>query len=239
MGWRRSYWFGLSGLLAVVLGASGCGSSPNAAQAVRALVAGLPVHARAQPLDNALVTSSPDGGFYTDPTYLHFYFMRRVPLDDILPLLPAQEAGDASSLAPLGPLLEVVVRATNSGASTTAVDLTQSVLESTVTSRLDPRRASSALQRTYYRPIRPIVVLSSYRLDVCSADVNPGAVVWMLAVFPPVNRGHRIALYDPEFIKPAAKGFFLPVGRGALPAPPPRTLYAQDVDHCIQILNES
>ncbi|MGH7608776.1 MAG: hypothetical protein ACREOD_02360 [Candidatus Dormibacteria bacterium] len=228
----------LSALLGA-LGVAGCGSAPSAAQAVAALGRGLPVRSHAQPLHSALVTSSPDGGFYNDPTYIHFYFLRRVPLRDVLPLLPSQEAQDAESLANLGPLLEVIGEATNPGASTTAVDLTQSVLESTVTRRLDPKRATTSVQRSYYDPIRPIVVLSSYRLDVCSADVNPGAKVWMLAVFPPVSTRFPVAVYDPEFVKPAAKGFFLPVERGALPASVPRALYAEDVDRCIQILNES
>lgn len=218
---------------------AGCGSNPNATEAVAALGSGLPISHHAHPLANALVTSSPDGGFYTDPTYLHFYYVRRVQLRDVLPLLSGPEAKDARSLAGLGPLLEVVVMATNPGASTTAVDLTQTVLESRVTSRLDPRAVHSAIQKTYYHPIRPIVVISSNRLDVCSADVNPGAKVWMVAVFPPVNTLVKVAFVDSEFVTPTVHGFYLPVGKGALPARVPTTLYSQDVDHCIQILNES
>jgi hypothetical protein len=83
------------------------------------------------------------------------------------------------------------------------------------------------------------VVLSSNRLDVCSADVNPGAKVWMVAVFPPVNTSVKVAFVDSEFVKPKVHGFYLPVGKGAIPARVPATLYSQDVDHCIQILNAS
>ena len=225
-------------LTALVL-LAGCSSSPSASQAVAALGSGLPVSQHAQPLDSALVTSSPDGGFYVDPTYLHFYYLRRVQLSDVVPLLSGAEAHDAQSLAGLGPLLEVVVTVTNPGASTTAVDLTQTVLESRVTSKLDPRGLHTSVQKSYYQPIRPIVVISSNRLDVCSADVNPGAKVWMVAIFPPVNTSIKIALVDPEFVKPKVHGFYLPVAKGAIPARMPATLYTQDVDHCIQILNES
>jgi hypothetical protein len=218
---------------------AGCSSSPSATAAVAALAGGLPVSHGAHPLDSALVTSSPDGGFYTDPTYLHFYYLRQVQLSDVEPLLSGSEATDVRSLSGLGPLLEVVVTATNPGASTTAVDLTQTVLESSQTSKLDPRGVHTALQRTYYNPIRPIVVISSNRLDVCSADVNPGAKVWMVAVFPPVNTSVKIALVDSEFVAPKVHGFYLPVAKGAIPSRVPTPLYSQDVDHCIQILNES
>jgi hypothetical protein len=218
---------------------AGCSSSPSAAAAVAALAGGLPVSHGAHPLDSALVTSSPDGGFYTDPTYLHFYYLRQVQLRDVEPLLSGSEAIAVRSLSGLGPLLEVVVTATNPGASTTAVDLTQTVLESSKTSRLDPRGVHTALQRTYYSPIRPIVVISSNRLDVCSADVNPGAKVWMVAVFPPVNTSVKIAVVDSEFVAPKVHGFYLPVAKGAIPSRVPTPLYSQDVDHCIQILNES
>ncbi|MGH7665701.1 MAG: hypothetical protein ACREN1_00065 [Candidatus Dormibacteria bacterium] len=226
---------GLAGLLLL----SACGAATTAGEAVAALASGMPVSPQARPLDSALVTSSPDGGFYTDPTYLHFYYLRLVQLDDVVPLLSGSEAQDARALAGLGPLLEVVVTATNPGASTTAVDLTQTVLESTVTKRLEPKGVVTALTKTYYNPIRPIVVISSNRLDVCSADVNPGAKVWMVAVFPPINRGVKVALVDSEFVAPRVHGFYLPVGKGALPSRVPKTLYSQDVDHCIQILNES
>lgn len=218
---------------------AGCSSSPSAAAAVAALAGGLPVSHGAHPLDSALVTSSPDGGFYTDPTYLHFYYLRQVQLRDVEPLLSGSEAIAVRSLSGLGPLLEVVVTATNPGASTTAVDLTQTVLESSQTSKLDPRGVHTALQRTYYNPIRPIVVISSNRLDVCSADVNPGAKVWMVAVFPPVNTSVKIAVVDSEFVAPKVHGFYLPVAKGAIPSRVPTPLYSQDVDHCIQILNES
>jgi hypothetical protein len=218
---------------------AGCSSSPSAAAAVAALAGGLPVSHGAHPLDSALVTSSPDGGFYTDPTYLHFYYLRQVQLRDVEPLLSGSEAIEVRSLSGLGPLLEVVVTATNPGASTTAVDLTQTVLESSQTSKLDPRGVHTALQRTYYNPIRPIVVISSNRLDVCSADVNPGAKVWMVAVFPPVNTSVKIAVVDSEFVAPKVHGFYLPVAKGAIPSRVPTPLYSQDVDHCIQILNES
>jgi hypothetical protein len=235
---RRRSVFGAALLAGLVL-LAGCGSNPSATEAVAALGSGLPISQHAQPLANALVTSSPDGGFYTDPTYLHFYYVRQVQLRDVLPLLSGSEAKDARSLAGLGPLLEVVVTATNPGASTTAVDLTQTVLESRVTSKLDPRGVHSAVQKTYYQPIRPIVVISSNRLDVCSADVNPGAKVWMVAVFPPVNTSVKVAFVDSEFVTPTVHGFYLPVGKGAIPARVPTPLYSQDVDHCIQILNES
>ena len=225
--------------LATLVLVAGCGSNTSASQAVAALGGGLPISQHARPLENALVTSSPDGGFYTDPTYLHFYFVRQVPLRDILPLLSGSEAHDAKSLSGLGPLLEVVVTATNPGASTTAVDLTQTVLESAVTARLDPRGVQSSVQLSYYEPIRPIVVMSSNRLDVCSADVNPGARVWMVAIFPPINISVRVAFVDSEFVTPKAHGFYLPIGRGAVPNRLPATLYAEDVDHCIQILNQS
>jgi hypothetical protein len=229
----------LSLALAGLVLLAGCSSNPSATQAVAALGSGLPISHHAHALGNALVTSTPDGGFYTDPTYLHFYYVRQVELRDILPLLSGAEAQDAKSLAGLGPLLEVVVTATNPGASTTGVDLIQTVLESRVTSRLDPHGVRTSLQKTYYQPIRPIVVLSSNRLDVCSADVNPGAKVWMVAVFPPVNTSVKVAFVDSEFVKPKVHGFYLPVGKGAIPARVPATLYSQDVDHCIQILNAS
>ena len=225
--------------LAALVLLAGCSSNPSASQAVAALGGGLPISHHARPLDSALVTSTPDGGFYTDPTYLHFYYLRQVQLNDVIPLLSGSEAQDVKSLAGLGPLLEVVVTATNPGASTTAVDLTQTVLESRVTAQLDPRGLHTALQKTYYEPIRPILVISSNRLDVCSADVNPGAKVWMVAVFPPVNTAVRVALVDSEFVTPKVHGFYLPVGKGAIPSRVPTTLYSQDVDHCIQILNES
>ncbi|MGH7643728.1 MAG: hypothetical protein ACRENX_12105 [Candidatus Dormibacteria bacterium] len=226
-------------MLAGLVLLAGCGSNPSATEAVAALGSGLPVSHHARPLDSALVTSSPDGGFYTDPTYLHFYYLRQVGLADVLPLLSGSEAQDAKSLAGLGPLLEVVVTATNPGASTTAVDLTQTVLESARTALLDPKGVHSSIQRSYYQPIRPIVVISSNRLDVCSADVNPGAKVWMVAVFPPVNISVKIAFVDSDFVKPLAHGFYLPVGQGSIPSRIPATLYSQDVDHCIQILNQS
>ena len=236
--WRRSY-AALGVILAGLVLLAGCASSPSATAAVAALGTGLPINRHAQPLDNALVTSTPDDGFYVDDTYLHFYYLRRVGLVDVEPLLAGAEAKDADSLRGLGPLLEVVVTATNPGQSTTAVDLTQTVLESSQTSRLNPRGVHTAEQRTYYEPIRPIVVLSSNRLDVCSADVNPGATVWLMAVFPPVNTSIKIALVDQEFVSPVVHGFYLPIARGAIPSRVPSTLYAQDVDHCIQILNES
>lgn len=226
-------------MLAGLMLLAGCASSPSATAAVAALGSGLPINRHAQPLDSALVTSTPDDGFYVDDTYLHFYYLRKVELDDVEPLLSGSEAKDAETLRGLGPLLEVVVTATNPGQSTTAVDLTQTVLESSHTSRLDPPGVRTAEQRTYYEPIRPIVVLSSNRLDVCSADVNPGAKVWLMAVFPPVNTAIKIALVDQEFVSPTVHGFYMPVAHGAIPSRVPSTLYAQDVDHCIQILNES
>lgn len=233
----RSLALGL--LLGVGLLASGCGSSPSTSQAVSALRSGVPVHQGAHALGTALVTSSPDAGFYVDPTYLHVYYLREVKLEDVIPLLSGSERHDASTLEGLGTVLEVVVLATNPGQSTTDVDLTQSVLESSHTKGLVPSGVHTAVQHTYYSPIRPIVVLSSYRLDVCSADVNPGAQVWMMAVFPPIRMSGRLALVDPEFVKPAIHGFYLPVHKGAVPSTIPTTLYSQDVDHCIQILNES
>ena len=236
-GSRRRF---LGAVAAVVLtmGLSSCGGgATTASQAVKDLVAGLPVSAHAKPLRSGLDACSPDGGFYIDQTRISFYYMRRVPLGDILPLLPGQERRDAESLATFGRLLEVVALATNPGASTCGVGLTQTVLETADefggTNHLDPSRHLSPLQNTYYQPIRPILELASGRLSVCSADVNPGASVWLVAVFPPVRSGIPIALVNPS----PAFGFYVPVDRGALPAAPPTTLYSEDVDHCLQILN--
>lgn len=223
-------------LLTVLLSSCG-GTTTSASQAVKDLVAGLPVRAHARPLKSGLDSCSPDGGFYIDQTRISFYYMRLVPLADVLPLLPGQERRDARSLASFGKLLEVVALATNPGASTCGVGLTQTVLETAAefggTNHLDPSRHLTPLQNSYYQPIRPILELSSGRLSVCSADVNPGASVWMLAVFPPVRASIPIAVVNPA----PQFGFYLPLDRGALPAAPPSTLYAEDVDHCLQILN--
>jgi len=219
--------------MAALLLSSCAGSGGGATAAVQALVSGLPARQNARPLQGGTDSCSPDGGFYVDNTKIDFYYMRPVPLRDVLPLLPAQEAKDARSLSGLGPLLEVVALASNPGASTCGVGLTQTVLESALTAKLDPKGLRSALQRSYYEPIRPIVVLSNNRLDVCSANVNPGAYVWLFAVFPPVNTGVPVAVVNPS----PQFGFYLPVARGALPAVPPKHLYAEDVNHCIQILS--
>ncbi|MHB8324003.1 MAG: hypothetical protein ACYDEA_02840 [Candidatus Dormibacteria bacterium] len=220
-------------LAAVLLLSSCAGRASSAAAAVQSLVSGLPAHPHATPLRTGTDACSPDGGFYVDHTQIAFYYMRKVPLSDVLPLLPAQEAKDARSLGGLGPLLEVVALASNPGASTCGVGLTQTVLESALTAKLEPKGLSSSLQRSYYEPIRPIVVLSDNRLDICSANVNPGAHVWLLAVFPPVNTSIPVAVVNPA----PQFGFYLPVGRGALPAQPPRHLYAEDVNHCLQVLS--
>jgi len=217
---RQLRWAKLGGgLLAVLLLSSCAGSGTSAAGAVQALVSGLPARQNAQPLRAGTDSCSPDGGFYVDNTKIAFYYARQVPLRDVLPLLPATEARDARSLSGLGPLLEV--------------GLTQTVLESAMTAKLDPAGLTSALQHTYYEPIRPILVLSNNRLDVCSANVNPGGYVWLIAVFPPVNPSVRVAVVNPA----PQFGFYLPVARGALPSQPPRHLYAEDVNHCIQILS--
>jgi hypothetical protein len=210
----------LAGL--TVLGA-GCSSSPAASPAVAALRTGLPVSEHGLSLNTALVASVPDAGCYVDPTYLHFYYLGKVQLRDALPLLCGWERRDAWSLQNLGPLLEVVVWAANAGASTTAADLTESLRQSGKTSELDPSGVGSALQKTYYRPIRSILVLSSDRLDMHSADVNPGAEVWMLAVLPPVNTSIKLALIDPALVKPKGHGFCRPRGRALCPlsCPPP------------------
>ncbi|HUY55928.1 MAG TPA: hypothetical protein VMV23_12340 [Candidatus Nanopelagicaceae bacterium] len=231
---RQLRWAKLGGgLLAVLLLSSCAGSGTSAAGAVQALVSGLPARQNAQPLQAGTDSCSPDGGFYVDNTKIAFYYARQVPLRDVLPLLPATEARDARSLSGLGPLLEVVALASNPGASTCGVGLTQTVLESAMTAKLDPAGLTSALQHTYYEPIRPILVLSNNRLDVCSANVNPGGYVWLIAVFPPVNPSVRVAVVNPA----PQFGFYLPVARGALPSQPPRHLYAEDVNHCIQILS--
>jgi hypothetical protein len=226
-------------VLATLMLSSCGGSTTTASQAVKDLVAGLPVRAHAQPLKSGLDSCTPDGGFYIDQTRISFYYMRLVPLADVLPLLSGQERRDAQSLAPFGKLLEVVALATNPGASTCGVGLTQTVLETAAefggTNHLDPSQHLTALQNTYYQPIRPILELASGRLSVCAADVNPGASVWLLAVFPPVRAAVPIAVVNPA----PAFGFYLPLDRGALPASPPPTLYSEDVDQCLQILNAS
>jgi len=225
-------------LVIAMLLASSCGSAPSSAsQAVKDLVAGLPVRAAAKPLDSGLDSCSPDGGFYVDQTRIYFYYSRLVPLADILPLLPTSEKHAASSLSHFGQLLEIVALAENPGASTCGVGLTQTVLETSAkfggTNNLDPAGRLTSLQQTYYQPIRPIVVLASNRLSVCSADVNPGASVWLLAVFPPVKTSIPVAVVNPS----PSFGFYLPRNHGALPAAPPSNLYSEDVDHCIQILS--
>ena len=200
-------------------------------------MAGLPVTPHAKPLKSGIDSCPPDGGFYIDQTRISFYYMRLVPLRDILPLLPAPERRNATSLASLGKLLEVVALASNPGAATCGIGLTQTVLETAAqfggTNNLDPSRRLSSLQQTYYQPIRPILELASSRLSVCSADINPGAKVWLLAVFPPVRTSIPIAVVNPS----PPFGFYLPLNHGALPAAPPATLYSEDVDRCLQILN--
>lgn len=224
--------------LALALLVTSCGSGAGtAAQADQALAAALPVSSHARPLSSGGAACSPDGGFYVDRSTIQFYYSRRVPLADILPLLSGAEARSARALAGLGPLLEVVAVARNPGASTCGVGLTQTVLETSKqyggTAHLDPGGLTTSVRLAYYEPIRPIVVLSSNRLDLCSADVNPGASVWLMAVFPPVRSGVRVALVNPS----PQYGFFLPIARGAVPATVPSQLYADDVNHCIQILS--
>lgn len=223
-------------LLALTLSACGAGVT-SAAGAQRALTGQLPVSSHARPVSEGSAACSPDGGFYVDHSRIAFYYSRQVPLADILPLLSGPEARDARQLAGLGPLLEVVALARNPGASTCGVGLTQTVLETSAanggTLHLVPAGARSQVQLSYYDPIRPILVLSSNRLDLCSADVNPGADVWLLAVFPPVRQGIPLALVNPA----PQYGFFMPVGRGALPSRLPTDLYSEDVNHCLQILS--
>ncbi|MHB8392946.1 MAG: hypothetical protein ACYDC5_00240 [Candidatus Dormibacteria bacterium] len=234
--WRRS----LAGCLVVLatLALTSCGSSStSASEAVRNLVSGLPVHHNAKPLQVGAYSCSPDGGFYVDQTKVLFYYMRLVPLSDILPLLPAADARNATSLARFGRLLEVVALASNPGASTCGVGLTQTVLETAKqfggTTKLDPSGLATTVQQSYYDPIRPIVVLASNRLSVCSADVNPGSSVWLFAVFPPVASSIPIAVVNPS----PSFGFYLPLSKGALPAAPPSHLYTGDVNQCIQVLS--
>ncbi len=234
--WRRSLAVCLLALTTLALASCGSGST-SAAHAVKSLVSGLPVHRNARPLQVGAYSCSPDGGFYVDQTKIGFYYMRLVPLSDILPLLPAADARQAASLAHFGRLLEVVALASNPGASTCGVSLTQTVLETAKqfggTVRLDPNGLANTVQQSYYDPIRPIVVLASNRLSVCSADVNPGASVWLFAVFPPVASSIPVAVVDssPSF------GFYLPLDKGALPAAPPAHLSPGDVNQCIQILS--
>lgn len=220
----------------MVLASCGSGAS-SPAQADRALVAGLPVSARAKPLNTGSDSCSPDGGFYVDRTKISFYYMREVPLQDVLPLLSGSEARSARRLAGAGPLIEVVAVARNGGASTCGVGLTQVVLETSShyggTAHLVPNGTTPAVQQAYYQPIRPIVVLASNRLNLCSADVNPGASVWLMAVFPPVDAKVPLAVVNPN----PQYGFFLPVRRGSLPARPPTSLYSEDVNHCLQVLS--
>lgn len=222
-------------LLALLLGS--CGGPATAARADEALAGSLPVSQHARPLDVGSATCSPDGGIYVDRTTIRFYYARDVPLADLMPLLSGAQARSARELSGLGPLLEVVAVAHNLGAATCGVGLTQTVLETSSryggTAHLDPRGLRGAIRQSYYEPIRPIVVLSNNRLDLCSASVNPGASVWLLAVFPPVRQGVPLALVNPS----PQYGFFLPVRRGAVPAAVPTQLYSEDVDHCIQILS--
>ncbi len=226
----------LAGAVVAVL-LAGCGStlSPRGG-AERALTAGIPVRSAAKPIGTGLERSTPDGGFYYSNVYVHVYYARPVPLSDVLPLLSGAERKDATSLAGLGPLLEVVARAYNSGASTSSVELFQAVLESAHTNQLVPQGAHRSIQQTYYRPIRPIVVLSNYRLNTCSASANPGGSVWLVAVFPPVETARGVALVHPNFGPAAHPGFYLRIARGALPTALPPNLYSQDVNGCLQTL---
>jgi hypothetical protein len=235
---RKSVLVRLAGSALVILCLSACGpSGTSAADAAHNLVAGLPASSHAKPVKTGSASCTPDGGFYVDYTKISYYYTRKVSLSNVLPLLPAKEAKDARSLTGLGPLLEVVALATNPGASTCGVGLTQMVLESAEeyggTKKLDPTGARSELQQSYYDPIRPIVVLSSNRLDICSADVNPGASVWLLAVFPPVNPSIPVAVVNPTPLY----GFYPRIGKGSLPAVPPSNLYSEDVNSCIEILS--
>jgi hypothetical protein len=235
---RKAILVQLAGTILIAMGLSACGgSATSATTAVHNLVAGLPASSHAKPVQTQVASCTPDGGFYIDDTKVSYYYTREVSLANVLPLLASGEAKDARSLAGLGPLLEVIALATNPGAATCGVGLTQTVLESAKayggTAKLDPPGVLTSVQRSYYDPIRPILVLSNNRLSICSADVNPGASVWLIAIFPPVNTKIPVAVVNPT---PLA-GFYPRIGKGSLPAEPPSSLYSEDVNHCIEILS--
>ncbi len=222
-------WPLIGGVLALAL--AGCGAGAPAGPTLAPILHGLTVRRHAPALRTGLLYTSPDGGFYRDPTYLHVYATRLVPLRAVLPLLPASDRSASRQLAGLGPLYAVVARADNPGAATANISLATTVLESTRTSRLVPAGLRSATARTFYQPIRPIVVLSNQRLDLCSVAVPPGGQTWMVAVFPPVDVRAGVAL-----VAPTSFGFYLPTGAGALPAAIPGNLFAGDVNTCLQQL---
>ena len=217
----------IGGLLA--LGLAGCGTPAPAGPTLAPILHRLPVRPHARPLRSGLVYTSPDGGFYRDPTYLRVYATRLVPLAAVLPLLPASDRSASRQLAGLGPLYAVVARADNPGAATANVSLATAVLESALTRRLVPAGVHGPTARTFYQPIRPIVVLSNQRLDLCSVAVPPGGQTWMVAVFPPVDVRVGVAL-----VAPTSFGFYLPTDAGALPARIPSALFAGDVNTCLQ-----
>jgi len=217
----------IGGLLALAL--AGCGAGAPAGPTLAPILHGLSVRPHARALRSGLVYTSPDGGFYRDPTYLRVYATRLVPLRAVLPLLPASDRSASRRLAGLGPLYAVVARADNPGAATADISLATAVLESVLTRRLVPAGVHGSIARTFYQPIRPIVVLSNQRLDLCSVAVPPGGQTWLVAVFPPVDVRVGVAL-----VVPANFGFYLPTDAGALPAPIPGTLFAGDVNTCLQ-----
>ncbi len=221
------------GAAAVLLGLgsvlAGCAAAPAAQPATAPLVAGIPVRAHPAALATGRLYSTPDGGFYQDPSWMDVYAVRRVPLRAVLPLLPGADRTAARGLTGDGRLLEVVTRATDRGAATANVSLANTVLESRLTHRLVPRRVTPAVSTAFYEPIRPLLVLASRPLDVCAASIAPGDSVWLLAVYPPVAQGVRVAL-----VAQGLYGFYIPVGQGAVPRGLPRHLYTDDVTRCFQ-----
>jgi len=216
---------------AAILGplVGGCAGAATALPATAPLAGGLPVRRHPVALATGRLYTTPDGGFYQDPAVMDVYYARRVRLPPVLALLPPADRRAARDLAGDGPLLEVVARATNRGASTGSVSLANTVLESQRTSQLVPRRVRGAVTHTFYEPIRPILVLASRPLDLCAASIAPGGSVWLLAVFPPVDPRVRVAL-----VAQGLYGFYLPVASGGVPPGLPLRLYTGDVNRCVQ-----
>ena len=209
---------------------AGCAAPVSALPASAPLAAGLPVRLHPRALATGRIYTTPDGGFYQDPAFLDVYYARRVSLRPVLRLLPASDRATARRLRGDGRLLEVVARVTNRGASTGSVSLADTVLESRLTRELVPRGIRGGVPRTFYEPIRPILVLASRPLDVCAASLAPGASAWLLAVFPPVVPTVPVAL-----VAQGLYGFYLPVDSGAVPSGLPLHLYAGDVNHCFEV----
>ncbi len=211
-----------------VLGLSGCAGAASAVPATAPLAANLPVRLHPAALASGRIYTTPDGGFYLDPSLLDVYYIRRVRLPTVLRLLPSADRRAAAGLRGDGGLLEVVTRVTNRGASTGSVSLADTVLESRLTRELVPAGVRGSVSRTFYEPIRPILVLASRPLDACAASLAPGASAWLLAVFPPVVPRVRVAL-----VAQGLFGFYVPVGTGAVPPGLPLHLYTDDVTRCI------